>query len=825
MGVVASTPLFEDNQDLEADVLLNGHSCYQLLDFPRQLLVLQPSQQVTGSSRAPILTASSCDEDEDEYEYEEMDSLGGESEPLEAQHQVCAAAAADDDAAAADDDVTETTPSRRQRQPRLFDLYETDSTLVVPLDDDEEEEEATSAATTSEMTLPFRRCTRRYCSCCSAANTRQRVSSQHHRQQQQQQQQHEDQNLLGLSILPMLSTSISDVSEVSSSSSRHQRTQQVRSDASLQKSNHSSTATPTTCTNKPPRLPKSPKRRRPLLGGGPGRGRARSEDFVEEGNIFHTSDEPQTITNSRVRSRSEDLVEGNNNSTLFSMNINNNQMDDALLSERKLRARSEDFVDFPGPQSSSIRRNRASSTPPALLLESPTTSTSMETAPTTGKRTSGVLPKSPTSVMHHEFPTVPSAPKTSAPSEPSSSVSHAEALQSQGCYTEARNEYRQLLSTLPNLSSHKKADLYHLIAWTHYQESRYSAALCVVKHALEVLQLAHGCLTLEGLMNALSSSSATTVTTTCRIADLILTQARVHASLDDVRQAKQFAKMALQMLMEKQNHDDSTSQIIFAKGLLILGKAYATPSNNNNNNNTDQRAMQHYHQALQIFSYFHLHLYVAETIHLMGEASPSHLANSSYSQALMIRYRHHQDHQQPQDDIATTLTRLGWNALAQGRLESALELSQQALERTTIPRNVASIQYQMGLIHSRLGNSDEALRKWKKTLKIQRSIFARGNHVDTARTCEVIAIEYQRLQKYDRARDFFEGALEIYDRPEHVARIQSRLAHHFVAYEKNAARAKRAWNKASRIYKRERVPMDDVAVRAKKAVSVLKKPN
>ena len=908
MGLVTSSPLFhDDNANGNEDDLNNipePYSCYNLFEYPRLLFV--PQQQSKVNNRTPVLTASSCEEEG--YE-EKLDSdQGSDNDPLsmgetsELDHSCHVSLLVQQHQQ--EQPPMDTLPptyfnSERQRKRRttsprrnrVFDIYQTDSTLMVPMDDDDDDDinkdwfpsvtstDASSpscsfaSSTSSRSTIPFRRCNIQDCPCgstttspnstgtFSAKETKSLASRstsstlRHHpppcplHQADMEDRTTHNNNLVGLAILPChqerqsISSDFSEVSTNSSSSSNIARYATTGSKTSLHPPGVANAATNgTTTTTKPPRLPISPTSLPSLPKVGIPRSRSYHSEtstslHKNDDGVYHNCRKESTRSSSRV-SLDEDehgripdesfatimgkTMRSASATTLSSSTFRKKYQQERQLSmapdwKTKVRARSEDVVDVPGHN----RNNPGTCLQPKGSSSSSKTTINNNDSPDVVSVTTTTVHDSPTSVLHRQFPIVPSSPgdgpvttpvviqntKTTTiqndscpPSSMSLCVSMAETFINQGRFQEARSEYRRLLSVWrQNLSPHGKADLYHRLGWTHFRESRYMAGLCVVKHAIDVLQLAYGCLTLDELIFALTNTPAkisniiigrnrgiSVHNVSCQLADLILTQAKIYASLGDYVQSKRLAKMALTILAQKQNLVDGTSQIIFAKGLLVMGKLYATcvsskdvsGERNEENEESNEQAMQHYHQALQIFSYYDQHSYVAETIQLIGEASPwVDLANQSYNQALMIQYHQHVEHCQPQDDIATSLGRLGWNSLVQGHLDSAMQFTQQALERTRTPRNIASTHYQLGMIYSRLGDSFEALRHLKRTLKIQRTVFAgvKTSHIDTGRTCEAIALEYQRISKFDRARDFLEAALNICNHYDDKNRLVSRL--------------------------------------------------
>jgi tetratricopeptide (TPR) repeat protein len=164
----------------------------------------------------------------------------------------------------------------------------------------------------------------------------------------------------------------------------------------------------------------------------------------------------------------------------------------------------------------------------------------------------------------------------------------------------------------------------------HYKQSRYSAALCVLNHALELIHFSHGCLTLEDSLPLLDPT--TTLPLLFVVADLLASQARVHRSMGHLRLAKRTVKQALQLLAPRPAHHHFHSHshwhVLFAKALVVLSSLY--------NEDKPNVAMQHHQQALAMLRYSlgDNHVHVAETITHIGNLHTSqglyHLARDSF---------------------------------------------------------------------------------------------------------------------------------------------------------------------------------------------------
>ena len=180
--------------------------------------------------------------------------------------------------------------------------------------------------------------------------------------------------------------------------------------------------------------------------------------------------------------------------------------------------------------------------------------------------------------------------------------------------------------------------------------------------------------------------------------------------------------------------------------------------------------------------------------------------------------------------MITTLVNIGWTHLLENCLDLAEQSTTEALwllecrqyGRFDV-RNLACVEYQLGMIASRRGQTTMALGCWRKALYRQQSSL-KSNHRDIAVSMEAIGSAYQQLAEWSTARTFLEGALEI--RKEWrdylvVARIRSRLA--LVLLELNEVdRAVQILSKASTTCTKFGVPLDEIGREARRRLSTLR---
>jgi tetratricopeptide (TPR) repeat protein len=333
-----------------------------------------------------------------------------------------------------------------------------------------------------------------------------------------------------------------------------------------------------------------------------------------------------------------------------------------------------------------------------------------------------------------------------------------------------------------------------------------------------------------------------------------------------IHEAKYLATTAVSLVQPMMNLAHSSSLEMMptvAKGLSVLGRTYSHEGFCN-----PGVAMGHFQQALDMFRFLSQQeqqqlrgstrstIWIAETLshlgHLHLEQGLLDLAKESYWETLQIyRFVYQQQAATTPSttpcvvlaDMATTLSNLGWIHVLEHDLALAHRSTMEALwllqhyhgqqngncdtTSTTTNRslrNLASVEYQLGMIASRGGQPTQALGFWKAALGHQQAVF-RIDHVDVAITMEAIGSSYQQICKWEKARTFLEGAIEIRKRAGHrnktpsagnldLARIQSRLA--LVLLELNQVnRARRVLSKASKRYQLGALPMDELGCQAR----------
>lgn len=165
-------------------------------------------------------------------------------------------------------------------------------------------------------------------------------------------------------------------------------------------------------------------------------------------------------------------------------------------------------------------------------------------------------------------------------------------------------------------------------------------------------------------------------------------------------------------------------------------------------------------------------------------------------------------------DVGAVLASLGWIQLLQDQNDLALQNSLGALRcNECIPRNLASIHYQIGLIHLRQGQPGRALQILKQVLKSQRSILQNDDHIDIAKTLEAIGVAYQELSRWRSSRNFLEGALTILEHPMDLGRVQARLAHVLIGLGEDK-RARRAMKRSMQYSRSQNLPTDALVLSA-----------
>mmetsp|Transcript_7387 Transcript_7387/g.8516 ORF Transcript_7387/g.8516 Transcript_7387/m.8516 type:complete len:169 (-) Transcript_7387:104-610(-) len=88
----------------------------------------------------------------------------------------------------------------------------------------------------------------------------------------------------------------------------------------------------------------------------------------------------------------------------------------------------------------------------------------------------------------------------------------------------------------------------------------------------------------------------------------------------------------------------------------------------------------------------------------------------------------------------------------------ALRVTKQVLGRSH--RNIASILYNMGLVHLQCCQYDKASKMFKDTLRVQREALG-DFHIDVALTLEVLGGIYERRRKIEKALQLYHKALRI----------------------------------------------------------------
>jgi tetratricopeptide (TPR) repeat protein len=460
---------------------------------------------------------------------------------------------------------------------------------------------------------------------------------------------------------------------------------------------------------------------------------------------------------------------------------------------QRLRCRSEDLVDVPNRSHQQLQvRNTNTNTRATAAAAAPPHTLPIETP---ARRKRSPSPVSPTSVMdvssasmalaREESQQQPKLPTISPKKATLDELLHqAFGFESQGNPLLALQTYRAALdvSKRRHRSTCNKlihAHIYHRMGLLHYQMGNYHPSLRVLEQALETIELSYGCLTLEDTLTLISG-----IRNVCElVTEISLAVARVHLSLGSIQDAKQAAKQGLEIV-----HNKRDSQVLFHKGLVVLGMVYELEGRLDN-------ALSHYQQALAFQQHHyqhhvgdhHHHTSVAATISCIGNVYTKQGWMGPAMECFRESIRMYSLSKSSSLDIGLTLASIGWIQWWCGDLESATKSTSAALYIVQaglgdLHRNTCTIRYQLGLIQARQGHYREALGTLRCVLHAQRLSLG-DDHDDIAITCDAIGDLYQhQLHTSNKAATFFSKALNVRKRvwgKTHllVATSYSRLGH------------------------------------------------
>lgn len=420
---------------------------------------------------------------------------------------------------------------------------------------------------------------------------------------------------------------------------------------------------------------------------------------------------------------------------------------------------------------------------------------------------------------------------------------------SQAKYAAKMKEYRQLIDEVKvgNLSSRSErlmiVDCYHALACLHLQHSRTNPALCVVDRALEVFfttqsdrkKTSRPCLTLKDTLACVENGPEKSV-----LADLLVTKSTILL-FDTTASAgrclpesnvKDLAKAAVSLLRAT-SQEAPREFFIKAKALAIVGRVYASETR-------PGPALDYLNRALTIFRFLansdqsSLEYFpqIAETCLHIGCLHVEHgvydRAKRSLWEALVLfRYllQGSEDFDNKRNFLllaaASAAAQLGWVHIQQGSLDWAQRSTVEALwlleehraKHAAVPRslrNLATVEYQLGLIASKSGHTSRALACWHSALSSQKIALPAG-HPDMALSMEALGSAYQLEARWAPAQSFLDGALGIRRRTKDyaaIARLQGQLAL-VMLHLGQADRAGRMVRKARTGYKKLGLPLDD----------------
>jgi tetratricopeptide (TPR) repeat protein len=517
--------------------------------------------------------------------------------------------------------------------------------------------------------------------------------------------------------------------------------------------------------------------------------RGRSEDFVDEG-VIVTSKTSGLVTSRRNNPKLPPLQHVSNLSSAATVSGDAHQTlaveqpdvlnrcvigPPALL--HKSRCRSEDYVDGPVYHVGSASSDELVSSNESSSMGSPSVFT-------IDHSTDCSLVESPTSVTHFELL------KSKDPTLTTTTTSKKLASKRQSPTTNLELEesllrWRNSIATIKRRSRIDGANrqdsamllckTYYHMGLIHYQLCRYTTAMHVLEHGLEVLIQAFPCTPRssnqeyhrddDNLMDStpnpwhlpLLNESMPYLSSEAML--LVGTIFTLQAKIDLAQGMWEFARSRAEQVMIAFDHEHVRRRIgsprpfgyfvrqivdmpldvatewslTMARAQIVLGQLYQQ----------DQRpdlAMRCYQDALTVQRYGlgDHHVQVAETLHRIGDLHTSQSmlgpATVCYQEALRV-------YQLPGNaaiaDVATILSSLGWVALLQHNFSAAFYMSQQALELTMQchgpqHRNIASIRYQLGWmtwwsnasVPVRLPQTPrDVLSQWKLVLKHQEQVL------------------------------------------------------------------------------------------------------
>lgn len=334
---------------------------------------------------------------------------------------------------------------------------------------------------------------------------------------------------------------------------------------------------------------------------------------------------------------------------------------------------------------------------------------------------------------------------------------------------------------------------------------------------------------------------------------MLLTKAQILLSTDkgdailSRREAKYLTEISIS-LIHPRGHSSPEFSYVIAEGLLVLGRILAHEGSSN-----AVFALDNFERAQRIFRSVSRHPsgyitccnWSAQAAQQVGnlhlEQGLLDLAKFSFWEALRLyRFLHQHDADFLLVDLATTLASLGWIHV----LENDLTLAQQstmealcilqrhhgqveALHTGNICvrsfRNLASVEFQLGIVAILAGQTIHALGYLKAALSHQQAAF-QTEHTDIAVTMEVIGSCYHQLVKSRKAKMFLENALDIRKRSRHdsnpldIARIQSRLSLVLLGFN-DVTEAERLLSKAMQRYQFCSTPLDEIGQLALQCLS------
>lgn len=546
----------------------------------------------------------------------------------------------------------------------------------------------------------------------------------------------------------------------------------------------------------------------------------------------------------RLRSRSEDVVDMHPGKQL--MCVTNNGIEQKCDPRQSLRrtpyhrqrSRSEDVVD----QASNVHREAPGQL--QVVVEPPVSDNASLFTKRSGSRS-------------QEFRAIPTKQECdSSADSPTSVVSFpSNALLAENRYRSKLQDLRESLDNYRNTKQCMKViAIYQTMAWLHFQNARFDAARCVINHALERLYVtqrcSHGyaCLTLEETLGCVDESAKLILAQTLLSKAQILLASDKGGEILFCTEAKYLTEIAISLVQPRSRSSPEFLSVI-AEGLFLLGRIHS-----HNGSINPVFALDNFERAQSIFrslschplGYIKYSNWAAQTAQQVGnlhlEQGLLELAKFSFWEALRLyRFLHQHDPDFLLVDMATTLTSLGWIhvlekdlALAQQSTMEALcllqrhhgqvELSQPSNVSMRSLRNLASVEFHLGMVAILAGQISHALGWLKAALRHQQAAF-HAEHTDVAVTMEVIGSSYHHLGKSRKARMFLESALDIRKRsrypsnPLDVARIQSRLA--LVLLQLNdVTRAESLLSKAMNRYQLCSTPLDEIGQIALQGLSI-----